>query len=162
MDIIGKEISLLPYTIDRCHEFWQEYVTDYDMLDEDFIYDKEWVNEYYLVKTLDRTRKIFAICRNEKTVGEIQLKNINLKDRYATMSIHFSNDSYKNRGWGTEAQKLLIDYAFRCLKLNTIYADTVLRNKRSQHILEKLGFFQKCEDNSFRYYELVKQRDIEK
>ena len=157
MEIIGEEISLLPYTIDRCNEFWKEYVSDYDMLDEEFIYDKNWVNKYYQVKVLDKNRRFFAICRNGKTVGEIQLKNISFEDSHGTMSIHLSNDIYKNRGWGTEAEELLINYAFNCLKLNVIYADAVLRNKRSQHVLVKLGFIQTHEDDSLRYYKLKKQ-----
>lgn len=154
MEIIGKEIDLLPYTIERCHEFWKDYVTDYDMWDQEYNYDEDSVNKYYQVKVMDENRKFFAICRKGKTIGEIQLKNIDFEDKHGTMSIHLSNDIHKNKGLGTEAEKLLINYAFECLKLNCIYADTVLRNKRSQHILEKLGFTKIDEDDVLIYYEL--------
>ena len=156
MEIIGKEIALLPYTIHRCNDFWKEYVSDHDMLDEEFIYHKNWVNKYYKAKVLDENRRFFAICRNGKTVGEIQLKRINFNESQGTLSIHFSNDNYKNKGWGTEAEELLINYAFNSLELNVIYADAIIRNKRSQHVLEKLGFIQIHEDEKLRYYKLEK------
>lgn len=66
MEIIGKEISLLPYTIDRCNDFWKEYVSDFDMLDEEFMYDKNWVNKYYQVKVLDKNRRFLLYVEMEK------------------------------------------------------------------------------------------------
>ena len=157
MEIIGENISLLPYTMERCHEFWKDYVVDYSMWDKEYIYDENWVNKYFNLKVLDKTRSFFAICINDKVIGEIQLKNINNEKSVATLSIHLSNDNHKNRGFGTEAIKLMIDYAFEHLKLNTLYADAVLRNKRSQHVLEKLGFVEIHVDKILRYYELKKQ-----
>lgn len=154
MEIIGKEIDLLPYTIERCHEFWKDYVADYDMTHEEYVYDESLVNKYYKVKVLDDNRRFFAICRKGETIGEIQLKRIDFKDKHGTMSIVLSNNNHKNKGYGTEAERLLINYAFESLGLNCIYADTILRNKRSQHILEKLGFTKIDEDDVLIYYEL--------
>lgn len=154
MEIIGENISLLPYTIERCHEFWKDYVADYNMWDKEYTYDENWINKYFNLKVLDKTRRFFAICINDKVIGEIQLKKIDKERGIATLSIHLSNDNYKNQGFGTEAIKLMIDYAFEHLNLNTIYADTVLRNKRSQHVLEKLGFVEIGVDKILKYYEL--------
>lgn len=150
----GKMISLELYTLERCHEFWSEYISDYDMLEEDYIYDKEKVNRYYNTKVSDKSRIFFAICHNGKTVGEIQLKYIDLGSKHGTMSIHFSKNAYKNHGWGTEAEQLIIKYGFEKLGLNTIYADAVLRNTRSQHVLKKNGFVFTHEDGILRYYKL--------
>lgn len=150
----GKNISLETYTKERCHEFWSKYITDYDMWEEDYVYDKEKVDKYYEIKVTDKSRRFFAVCHNGKTVGEIQLKYIDFKRKCGTMSIHFSNDAYKNHGWGTEAEQLMIKYGFEKLGLNTIYADTVHRNKRSQHVLEKNGFIHKYDDDILCYYEL--------
>lgn len=154
MEILGTAIDLLPYTIERCHEFWKDYVADYDMTHEEYNYDEDKVNKYYQVKVLDEDRKFFAICRNGKTIGEIQLKRIDFKDKHGIMSIVLSNNTHKNKGYGTEAERLLINYAFESLGLNTIYADTIIRNKRSQYVLEKLGFKQIDEDDVLIYYEL--------
>lgn len=147
-------ITLEIYTLDKCHEFWKEYVSDYDMWEEDYIYDKEKVNKYYKSKVCDKSRHFFAICYQGKVVGEIQIKCIDLKDKHGTLSIHFSNNSYKNHGWGTEAEYLITKYAFEELGLDKIYADTVIRNTRSQHVLEKNGFIYTHNDGVLRYYKL--------
>lgn len=48
----------------------------------------------------------------------------------------------------------MITYAFNDLGLKIIYADSVHRNKRSQHILEKSGFHYTHDDDLLRYYKL--------
>lgn len=135
----GKSISLETYTSERCHEFWSKYISDYDMWDFDYIYDKEKVDKYFESKATDKSRRFFAICNNKKTVGEIQLKGIDLKNKCGTLSIHFSCDAYKNRGWGTQAIQLIIKYAFDELKLKRIYADAVHRNTKANTFLKRMG-----------------------
>ena len=41
------KISLQPYTLQRCHEFWQNYEADPDMMDGSFTYDPNWVERYF-------------------------------------------------------------------------------------------------------------------
>lgn len=154
MKLQGKSISLETYTNEKCHELRSKYISDYDMWEADYIYDKEKVNKYFESKATDKSRQFFAICNNGETVGEIQLKGIDLKNKCGTLSIHFSCDAYKNRGWGTQAIQLIIKYAFDELKLNKIYADAVHRNTKSQHVLEKNGFSHMYDDEVLRYYEL--------
>lgn len=60
----------------------------------------------------------------------------------------------KNRGFGTQAEILALQYAFEVLKLNTVYADSVQKNARSQHVLEKVGFVLMKEDDIFKYYKI--------
>lgn len=62
------------------------------------------------------------------------------------------NDIFKGKGYGTEAIRLLIDYAINILGLKTIYADAVHRNYRSKHILGKLGFEHIYNDDDLAYY----------
>lgn len=117
-----------------------------------FVYDNEKVDRYYRNKVLDTSRCFFAICHNDKTIGEIQLKRIDLEKLCGTLSIHLVNDTFKGKGYGTEAQQLLIDYAINILELKTIYADAVHRNNRSKHILGKLGFEHLYDDDVLTYY----------
>ena len=71
-----------------------------------------------------------------------------------TLSVCLVNDAFKSKGYGTEAEKLIIDYAINTLGLKTIYADAVHRNHRSKHILEKLGFKHLYDDEALAYYKL--------
>lgn len=152
MKLSGKLISLIPCTLERCHEFYRQYVSDPCMTDEEFHYDKQQVDAYYQKRARDPSRRMFAIMLGNKTIGEIQLKYIDFTAGRGTLSIILANDSVKNKGYGTEAEALLINYAFRELGLNTVLADAVHRNKRSKYLLEKLGFIRYREDVTFDYY----------
>lgn len=152
MVLKGEKIILVPYTIERCHEFYKEYVADPAMTYETYTYDVEEVNRYFQNKVLAPNRLFFAICHNDKTVGEIQIKQIDMEKLCGTLGVHLINDSFKGKGYGTEAQRLLIDYAINTLGLKTIYADAIHRNHRSKHVLEKLGFEHLYNDDAFAYY----------
>lgn len=152
MVIQGEKIVLAPYTIDRCHAFFKDYVADPAMTYDIYTYDKDEVDRYYQNKVLDTSRIFFAICHNDNTVGEIQIKRIDKEKLCGTLSISLVNDGFKGKGYGTEAQKLLIDYAINTLGLKIIYADAVHRNNRSKHILQKLGFEHLYDDDALAYY----------
>lgn len=151
----GEKITLVPYTIERCHEFFKDYVADSAMTYDTYTYDKEKVDRYYQNKVLDINRIFFAICYNDRTIGEIQIKRINKEKLCSTLSVHLVNDSFKGKGYGTEAQRLLINYAINILGLKIIYADAVHRNHRSKHILGKLGFEHLYDDDTLAYYKFT-------
>lgn len=62
------------------------------------------------------------------------------------------NDAVKAREYGTEAEGLALKYAFTVMGMDTVHADTVIKNTRSQHVLEKVGFQFVREENGFRFY----------
>ncbi len=138
--IKGEQIYLQPYSREDCHEFYTRYISDSQMTNDEFIYDNNKIDSFYSIKTSEENRLMFGIFHKKEIVGEIQLKYINFKDGYGTLSIILRDDSVKGKGYGTEAEKLLIEYAFKDLNLNKILADTTIRNERSKHILIKLGF----------------------
>lgn len=74
MILQGECISLQTYTNQRCHEFWSKYISDYDMWDFDYVYNKEKIDKYFESKVTDKSRRFFAICNNGKTVEKSNLK----------------------------------------------------------------------------------------
>ena len=68
------------------------------------------------------------------------------------MGIHLQNDGVKGKGYGTEAERLILQYAFEELGIAAVNAKAVLKNTRSQHVLEKVGFRYTHEDDTFKYY----------
>lgn len=63
-----------------------------------------------------------------------------------------ANDSVKNKGYGSAAERLALAYAFENLGMESVLADSVLKNTRSQHVLEKVGFVLIGVDDTFKYY----------
>lgn len=153
--IIGEKITLMPYTNERCHELYKRYFSDPMMTFDRFHYDETRVNQYFMLKVQDPTRRYFAIVSDEKTVGEIQLKYINATEKHGTLSILIANDAFKDKGIGTEAIKLILNYAKESLQITKVYADSIHRNSRSQHVLEEIGFKYIREDNDLKYYEYL-------
>ena len=49
--------------------------------------------------------------------------------------------------YDTAVERTVLEYGFKELGLSAIYADVVLRNTRSQHVLEKIGFEYLHEDS---------------
>ena len=151
-----NEISLRIMTKELCHELYKNWENDpsiyMDMnLFTPYKYNEDAVNKYFEDKQTP-SRILFAIMKDGKPIGELQLKNINLGNKECTLSIHMQNDSVKGHGYGTRAEHLAIEYAFEVLGMVAVNADTIIKNERSQHVLEKVGFKFIKQENDFKYY----------
>lgn len=152
---MSQDIYLLPMTAEMYHEYFKEYQNDLDLYIEpnsytSYAYDEDAVNRY-IQRQIDLNRKAFAIMLGKEMVGELIIKNIE-EHKCATMGIAMKNTQYKDRGFGTQAERLAIAYVFNELDIPILYADSILSNKRSQHVLEKVGFKLINEDENFKYY----------
>ena len=151
------EVCLLPMTAEMYHEYFKEYQNDPDLyIDKNaytpYTYTEEKVNRY-IQRQIDLNRKAFAIMFHDEIVGELILKNI-VEHQCATMGIAMKNARCKDRGFGTKAELLAIQYVFRELDIPVLYADSILSNTRSQHVLEKVGFQLIKEEGDFKFYRI--------
>lgn len=150
-------VYLLPMTPEMYHAYFKEYQNDPDLyIDKNaytpYIYEEETVNRY-IQRQIDLNRKVFAIMIQNEMVGEIVIKNI-VEHQCATMGLAMKNASYKDRGFGTQAERLAIQYVFHELDIPVLYADSILSNTRSQHVLEKVGFQLIRQEGDFKYYRI--------
>lgn len=151
-----KEISLCIMTRELCHELYQGWENDpaiyMDMeLFTVYQYDENSVDRYFESKQ-NPSRVIFAIMKDGKPIGELQLKQIDWENKECTLSIHMKNDTVKGHGYGTCAEWLALQYAFDTLGMAAVNADTIIKNTRSQHVLKKVGFHYVREEDGFRYF----------
>lgn len=158
--MLSKEISLSIMTRELCHELFKSWENDPDIyMDMDLFapyqYDENAVNRYFDSKQ-NSSRILFAIMRDGRPIGELQLKQIDLERKECTLSIHMQNDTVKGRGYGTCAEELALKYAFDVLGMAAVNADTVIKNTRSQHVLEKIGFQYVGERDGFKYYRYMR------
>jgi len=107
-------------------------------------------------ETVDRYAQLgrvyLAVMLDEEPIGEVVLKKIDRVQRHCTLGISLRSDEYKNNGYGTEAEILTLKYAFDNMGMETVYADSLLSNLRSRHVLEKVGFHETGRDDEFVYY----------
>ena len=154
---MNEEIFLRPFTPEMYHEYFREYQNDPDLyIDKSawrpYVYDREAVDRYIRRQT-DLKRKTFAIVHGDELVGELILKNIE-PQKSATMGLALKNAKYKDRGFGTKAEQLAVSYVFQVLDIPILYADAILSNTRSQHVLEKVGFQFIRQEGDFKFYSI--------
>ena len=89
----------------------------------------------------DKSQKQFSIETQEgKHIGSTQLLEINSKDKNALFAIMIGDKDYWSSGYGYDASRLLIDLAFKKMKLHKLYLNVYDYNKRAIRLYKKLGF----------------------
>ena len=157
---MSLEIELKPMTTEMYHTFFKEYQNDMDLyLDKndyfEYKYEKSKVDAY-IQRQIDLNRKPFAIMYGDEMVGELKIYDI-VDGESATLGITMKNSNYKDRGFGTQAEKLAVNYVFYELNIPVLYADCILTNTRSQHVLEKVGFKFTHADEQRKHYKIVRE-----
>jgi len=150
------DITLTPMTRALCHEYFRSFENDPDIFIDmslfvPYKYVPEQVDQYF-ERQQAPDRAMFMVMLDGQPVGEVGFKHIDRGGKECELTIHLQSDRVKNRGVGTAAERLALDYAFGELGMETVNANAVLKNKRSQHLLEKVGFTFVREDETFRHY----------
>ena len=149
-------ICLTEMTKELAHRYFQGFEVDPALFSDDQAYSPYTYRENDVNARLDRYRQIgrvyLAVLLNSEPIGEIVLKDIDYTRKYCTLGISLQSDRYKNKGYGTTAEILSLEYAFNNLDMQTVFADSLVGNTRSQHVLQKVGFHQVHRDEMFIYY----------
>src|SRR5690625_172592 len=77
---------------------------------------------------------------NERSIGVVSLTNIDYKNRNAECIIDIGETEYWGKGFGSEALKLLLDYAFYEMNLHRVSLRVFSFNDRAIRMYTKLGF----------------------
>ena len=83
-----------------------------------------------------------AICRNRdfRAIGLIDLFDFDPKNNRAGIGIIIKNQSDRNEGIGSQALELLINYSFKQLNMNQLFANINAENSSSIALFTKFGF----------------------
>lgn len=150
------EISITPMTKELARAYYRNFTLDEDLFEDKskyvpFQYSDEF-SDGRIRRYAEMGRIFMAVMLGQIPIGEIVLKNIDHDQKTCEMGISMVNDTYKNRGYGTAAEVLTLKYAFHEMGMKTVFADTLIGNLRSQHVLEKVGFVRTHQDDRFIYY----------
>ena len=158
-------IELMPMTRERMRAFYRGFVYDPDIFTDmelferlkESPYNEEKVDALFDRRSREEDRVFFAVMLDGRVIGEVGFKHIDRERKDCELSINMQNDFVKNRGYGTEAERQAVRYAFERLGMESVRAETVLKNARSRHVLEKLGFVPEGERDGFRLYRLTRE-----
>jgi RimJ/RimL family protein N-acetyltransferase len=76
---------------------------------------------------------------NHSPIGEMAFS---IKDLVATLGIKICVSDAQNKGVGKQALKCMINHLFETYNIESIWLDTMIENKRAQHVYESLNFEQ--------------------
>lgn len=114
-----------------------------------FIYQKPFTREGHenWVRTMIDTGKViqFIICTKEaRPIGSVYLRDIDRTHNKAEYGIFIGEKDALGQGYGTQAARLMIDYAFEQLKLHKLMLRVLAENQQARRSYEKAGFVQEA------------------
>lgn len=141
--INGNRIYLSPMNIDDIDKYltWlsdENVARGINALSK--MYNSENEREFIL-DTLKKGKYNFAIIKKEDNslIGNCGIMDIDNIHNKATLGIFIGDEENRNKGYGTEVLKLLIDYGFNILNLNNIDLKVFSFNERAIACYKKCG-----------------------
>ncbi len=156
-------IRLEEETPELCHAFFRQLRQDPLLFADErdfkpYRYRAAAVDADFARRFAQPDRRSYTILRGERVIGSLEFKRIDPAEKRCELSICLVNDSVKNRGFGTRAERLALALAFEELGMETVTASVLAKNSRSQHVLQKLGFRYVGEEAEFRRFVIEKER----
>ncbi len=145
--LVGEHIYLSPIRVEDVEKY-TEWMNDFETTDytgrSSQIYTVENERKWLEGSIEDKSNQIFGIVvlENDKLIGNCGIHKIDSKNRNATLGIFIGDKEERNKGYGTETIKLLLDYGFNYLNLHEIQLDVMSFNERAIRCYEKAGFKQ--------------------
>lgn len=103
---------------------------------------KKDLEEFYKKIKVSKTDIMFAIIDKEHDlhIGNIKVGGINWVHRFADLGIMIGDKAYWGKGYGEEACRLLLRYAFNRLNLNKVTLGSYSTNLAALKTYKKVGF----------------------
>jgi RimJ/RimL family protein N-acetyltransferase len=143
--LVGEQCYLSPVSAEDA-ELWAAWDND---LSVTIPLGDEAYTEYGLERERDAVASVigrqdhfFSIvtCDTDEVIGRVLLFNLNPTDRCAMLGIVIGEKAYWGQGYGQEAVRLMLDYAFNLLNLHSIMLGVFAFNERAIACYQKVGF----------------------
>lgn len=80
------------------------------------------------------------VIEHNGVIGAVRLDNVDLEDRRATLAIGMVDADAMGKGYGTQAIRLVLGYAFATLDLHRVSLRVLAYNERAIRAYQKCGF----------------------
>lgn len=143
---IGESVYLRALELDDIDRtyLWHNDPALYDSLTGMFRYVSRAVEEEWLHKAqAASTQQVnLAIClaANAQHIGNIYLRDIDWVARHAELHIFIYELQHRGRGYGREAVRMLLEYAFQQLGLYRVYLFVLSENALAIRSYQACGF----------------------
>jgi RimJ/RimL family protein N-acetyltransferase len=93
-----------------------------------------------VLKAQDNRTFAIIVREGQRMVGSVSLMSINAQHQTAELGIAVADRSVWGEGYGTEATRLMTDYGFTFLNLQTIFLRLISFNERAHRAYLKAGY----------------------
>jgi len=142
--ITGERLYLSPLdpNDETVHTKWAEWMNDRSVADyfDGFHTMFSQSSAKKLVEGLQGYRFLIITADNDALIGQVSLHNIDHLHRNAFLGILIGEKDYRNRGYGTEAIRLALEYGFKTLNLHNIMLSVLSDNTAGIACYKKVGF----------------------
>ena len=141
----GKNVYLAVLERKDCKVLYEDFEYDFDnpseMLHIGHSVEKsnEWFDEIQKLQGRENIR-LGIFLNNGTVIGDIALQGIDDKNRSCSIGMGMAKIENRNKGYGKEAIRLILEYGFKNLGMERITASTLEINISAQKSLEKSGF----------------------
>jgi len=146
VNIVGERVALGPIRRDLL-PLYQRWFNDFSTLRTLAIPPHPLTMEsesawYERAATTDASTACFTIYETQawRPVGTTQWNGIDYRNRTAALAILIGDAADRSKGYGTEATRLMLGYAFTALGLHNVMLTCYAFNLAGQRAYEKAGF----------------------
>jgi RimJ/RimL family protein N-acetyltransferase len=144
--IEGKNIALRPMQASDINDRYLSWLNDRKVTEymETGIFPSSLddLKGFYKKMSQSKNDVMFTIITRKGSVhiGNIKLGGINWIHRYADLGIMVGDKKYWGKGYGTEACRLMLEYAFNVLNLNKVILGVYAPHQSAIKAYQKAGF----------------------
>ena len=139
IQINGKNVILRTMTQKETRALWRKFVPENSI---PFEYDEETADKLY-EQSLEREewhQSVGIFTKTDEVIGQLTFGSIVYSEKRCDLSLFLVNETYRDKGYGTEAVTLAKAYAKDKLGLKRMYADVSSNNARMCAVMKKCGF----------------------
>ncbi|MBN1579760.1 MAG: GNAT family N-acetyltransferase [Anaerolineae bacterium] len=145
IELCGEKVVLRTLEREHCRELWKAYEPAEPLPTEPLNpgLSVEGADKWFEdIQAQQGKQQLYlgVFTHDGRLVGDIQLSNIDWRQRTASVGLGIARQADRRHGYGIDAALTLLDYAFQHLDLVRVSAATASYNAAAQRVLEKCGF----------------------
>jgi len=154
----GKDVYLVALERKDCKKICEENEYDFENPVEATLFgwsvenSDEWYEEIQRLLKTDVNVRLGIFLNDGSVIGDVALQSIDRAARSCSLGIGFSKIEHRNKGYGTQALRLILDYGFYNQGFERITASTLEINIPAQRVLEKLSFVLEGRERKAAYF----------
>ncbi|MBR2840683.1 MAG: GNAT family N-acetyltransferase [Bacilli bacterium] len=159
--IEGDRLYLSPINIEDI-EIYTKWMNDKEVTENIGVFTKVkslLSEEEWIKKSSEKYAFAIVLKENDELIGNIALKHVDGINGTATLGVFIGEKENRNKGYGKESIKLLLNYGFNSLNLKNVMLKVYSFNKRAINTYKKIGF-KKIGSRRGAYYKDGKRYDI--